>query len=106
MEKSVREEQAQFASFLRSEIASEMKALEDFRRAIERKRVIGGCIRLEFLDGSVAEYGIRSTDDPQHTLDFVSAVCSRRTKDLQGTLNYFDEKKDDQTESGGHQERP
>lgn len=96
MEKIAREEQAQFAMFLRNEIADEMTALEDFRRSIGAKRIICGSIRLEFLDGSVSEYCIRSTDDPQNVLDFVSAVCHKRTRDLQETLKYFDVQKDQQ----------
>jgi hypothetical protein len=94
MEKTAREEQKNFALFLRQQMAEEMLALENFRKAIQRKRIICGCIKMEFLDGSVAEYDFRPTDDPQTALDFVQAVCYKRTTDLQKSLKFFDPQKD------------
>ncbi len=76
------EERKEITTFLRQRYIDEMQRHNNLMDKMQSKSFKQGCLRIEFMDGTVEVYSIRPDDDPNEITKFVQAITTNRVQEL------------------------
>ena len=83
------EERKEIPSFLRRMHVEEMRRHDGLMDKMQSKPFKQGCLRIEFMDGTAAEYCIRPDDDPNEIIKFVGAITTNRVQELTRLIKQY-----------------
>ena len=84
-----KERKQEIAGFLRQRMVAEMKRFHEFADNMNGRGYYGGCILVQFKDGTTDEYLLRP-EDWQDVINFAQALCAKRTKECQDKLKDYE----------------
>ena len=79
----------EIAGFLRHWMVAENKRFHEFVENMNERSYYGGCIFVQFGDGTVDEYMLRP-EDWQDIITFAQNLCAKRTKACQDKLKDYE----------------
>jgi hypothetical protein len=82
------ERKQEIAGFLRQKMVAENKRFSEFVDNMNERGYYGGCILVQFKNGTIDEYLLRP-EDWQDVINFAQTLCAKRTKECQDKLKEY-----------------
>ena len=84
-----KERKQEISGFLRQKMVAENKRFSEFVDNMNERGYYGGCILVQFKNGTIDEYLLRP-EDWQDVINFAQALCAKRTKECQDKLKDYE----------------
>ena len=82
------ERKQEIAGFLTQRMVAENKRFSEFVDNMNERGYYGGCILVQFKNGTIDEYLLRP-EDWQDVINFAQTLCAKRTKECQDKLKDY-----------------